>query len=160
MPHHEKKAPHGKQEHHDEPHSCCQGKKWAQLDKWPQRPTWKGCRGGYNGQSQHRGKEGAETPDTGGKSKYLGAKERNKSPAADKFKPARPSPALFFMEIMDHEGPVLFLFDAAAVIVFSTFYPANQISPWGPFQRTRKIRKSGACLLAAPATFCLKRPGS
>ncbi len=69
MPHHEKKAPLGKQEHHDEPHSCCQGKKWAQLDKWPQRSTWKGWRGGYNGQSQHRGKEGAETPDTGGKSK-------------------------------------------------------------------------------------------
>jgi hypothetical protein len=90
----------------------------------------------------------------------MGAKERKKSPPAHKFKPARPSPALFVMEIMDRESPVLFLFDAAAVVVFSTFYPAIRISPWGPFQLTRKIRKSGACLLAAPATFCLKRPGS
>jgi hypothetical protein len=68
---------------------------------------------------------------------------------------------------MDQEGPVLFLFDAAAVVVFSTFYPAIRISPWGPFQRTRKIPaiRVLACLLAAPATFCfptfcLKRPGS
>jgi hypothetical protein len=31
--------------------------------------TGKGGRGGYNGRSQHRGKEGAETPETGGKLK-------------------------------------------------------------------------------------------
>jgi hypothetical protein len=54
--------------------------------------TEKGGRGGYNGRSQHRGKEGAETPETGGKLKNClpsgsiwGKKEKEKKPTCSRI---------------------------------------------------------------------------